>query len=189
MDARMLNIVTGKSATAAKVLDADEMKDPFKADEIVSGESEIENIPKNTQPPAVDTKTKMVLPMLRPDEKQTILNAVQTIAGSDDDMAQDRNMVGFNKMDTMFGNAFAGGSIEDETSYWKALRMVRKYVRQLGDVSKLDAILKRGRDEAVDIDEYNEGKTQQEKTEESYDYSEYDNYLEDNSFKKFAQEK
>lgn len=71
------------------------------------------------------------------EQKRLIKEALKILAGSDNDRAQLRNGVGFNKFDSGFGNQLAGYQYLSDKQAIAAKNMLKKYWRQLPeDLSK-----------------------------------------------------
>ena len=99
-----------------------------------------EDMPEVEQPPSVYEK---LASRLTPEHISHIHRAVKHIAGSDGDMARERNNVGFNQRDTIKGNAMAHAPSLLPAEAARAAHMVRKYKRQMPEemIKKLDDII------------------------------------------------
>ncbi len=104
----------------------EELKKQIKYDEIMEG---LEFKKEKKEEYEVITKegniSKVKVPLL--------LEALREITNSDQDMAVEKNGVGFNKTDTEFGHILAGLNTLTEKQAQIAYRMLRKYKRQISE--------------------------------------------------------
>jgi SWI/SNF-related matrix-associated actin-dependent regulator 1 of chromatin subfamily A len=130
IDARIANILTSKQAVLDAVLDAETIPD-------MSGRPLVE-APVGRAGHEKDCVSEhgegtpcLILP---PAEVQRIHTALRTLAGMCDGAVQEDG-AGFNKFDAAFGHDLAGRESLSPRQALAARKMLRKYSRQIGDLS------------------------------------------------------
>jgi hypothetical protein len=118
IDAKIAKALVDKQRIADAALDDEH-------DEIVYAAPEVA---RPTEPVSVE-KPKLVV-TLTSDQVQAVHTVLRILAGLDTDRASAKNDVGYNRMDTKFGNELAEKTSLSPRQAAAAMRMVRKYRRQ-----------------------------------------------------------
>lgn len=194
LDEKLLSTIQTKAELQSKALDSDTMKGSIDLDDIEINSIVTTELPTNPEKEnsgvvdvAMDTRTGKIYPMMEENERRYVASALTSLAGDDADMAREINKIGFNKIDGMFGHSLvqqieaSDGDVMalSNTDMWKAVNMLMKYRKQLGPslTSELGKIIERGKEESIDIDEYNIEKAK-ELADESWLLRDMRSYLE-----------
>jgi hypothetical protein len=118
IDAKIAKALVAKQAIADAALDDEHEEVVYAAPEVA----------RPVAPIAVEKPKPVVT--LTPDQVQAVHAVLRILAGLDTDRASARNDIGFNRLDTKFGNELAERSSLSPRQAAAAMKMVRKYKRQ-----------------------------------------------------------